>query len=146
MLWIIGAARVSRSVRHHHACSPISSTWIWRFSQHRSSTHLSRRWVGECAFYILALARPDGICLHLKAHESTRARMRRSARSARLLRTCRQRPDASGAEIREFDVGYELRPSDPSSRFLLRPDTLQRVAALGASLAVTYYRRDINDA
>jgi len=39
-----------------------------------------------------------------------------------------------------FDVGYELQHSERSSRFALRPDTLQRVAKLGADLAVTYYR------
>lgn len=47
---------------------------------------------------------------------------------------------------KEFDVGYELRPSERSSRFSIRLDTLQRVARLGASLTVTYYRRDTDDA
>lgn len=47
----------------------------------------------------------------------------------------------SGARA-DFDVGYELRSSEPSSRFTLRPKTLQRVAALGATLTVTYYRGD----
>jgi hypothetical protein len=46
---------------------------------------------------------------------------------------------------KEFDVGYELRPSERSSRFSLRPDTLERVAKLGATLTVTYYRGDAND-
>ena len=41
-----------------------------------------------------------------------------------------------------FDVGYEFRPSERSSHFSLRPDTLARVSNLGATLAVTYYRRD----
>ena len=41
-----------------------------------------------------------------------------------------------------FDVGYEFRRSDWSSHFSLRPDTLARVSNLGATLAVTYYRRD----
>ena len=41
---------------------------------------------------------------------------------------------------KEFDVGYELRPSQRSSRFTLRHDSLQRIANLGANLAVTYYR------
>ena len=41
-----------------------------------------------------------------------------------------------------FDVGYELRATEKCSRFKLRPDTLERVAKLGASLAVTYYRRE----
>ena len=43
---------------------------------------------------------------------------------------------------KEFDVGYELRRSERSLRFSLRPDTLQRVAALGARLTVTCYRND----
>jgi hypothetical protein len=43
---------------------------------------------------------------------------------------------------REFDVGYELRASEQSSRFSLRPDTLERIAKLGAILTVTYYRGD----
>ena len=47
---------------------------------------------------------------------------------------------------KEFDVGYELRPSERSSRFSLRPDTLERMAKLGAILTVTYYRGDSNDA
>jgi hypothetical protein len=44
-----------------------------------------------------------------------------------------------------FDVGYELRASEQSSRFSLRPDTLERIVKLGASLTVTYYRRDADD-
>lgn len=47
---------------------------------------------------------------------------------------------------KEFDVGYGLRSSERSLRFSLRPDTLQRVAALGASLTVTCYRDDDVDA
>jgi hypothetical protein len=39
-----------------------------------------------------------------------------------------------------FDVGYELRPGERLSRFGLRTDTLQRIATLGATLAVSYYR------
>lgn len=50
------------------------------------------------------------------------------------------------AARREFDVGYELRPSERSSRFTLRSDTLERVAELGASMAVSYYRGGTNDA
>jgi hypothetical protein len=50
------------------------------------------------------------------------------------------------AANKEFDVGYELRPSERSSRFSIRPDTLERVAKLGGTLTVTYYRRDANDA
>lgn len=40
---------------------------------------------------------------------------------------------------KEFDVGYEWRRSGRALRFSLRPDTLQRVAALGAILTVTCY-------
>jgi hypothetical protein len=47
---------------------------------------------------------------------------------------------------KEFDIGYELRASERSARFSLRPDTLERVAKLGATLTVTYYRGDANDA
>jgi len=46
---------------------------------------------------------------------------------------------------KQFDVGYELRPSEHSSRFTLRPDTLARIASLGACLTVTYYRGDTDD-
>lgn len=41
---------------------------------------------------------------------------------------------------KRFDVGFELRPSERVSRFTLRTDTLMRVAKLGATLAVSYYR------
>jgi hypothetical protein len=41
---------------------------------------------------------------------------------------------------KEFNVGYELRPSESYSFFSLRPDTLERIAELGAKLVVTYYR------
>ncbi len=51
-----------------------------------------------------------------------------------------------GRARKEFDVGYEVRPSERSSRFSLRPDTLKRVAKLGATLTVTYYRGDADDA
>jgi len=47
---------------------------------------------------------------------------------------------------KEFDVGYELRPSERSSHFSLRPDTLERIVKLGATLTVTYYRGEPNDA
>ena len=46
------------------------------------------------------------------------------------------------AAHKEFNVGYELRASELFSQFRLRPDTLHRVANLGATLAVTYYRSD----
>jgi hypothetical protein len=44
------------------------------------------------------------------------------------------------ASTKEFDIGYELRPFERSLRFSLRADTLQRIATVGASLAVTYYQ------
>ena len=44
------------------------------------------------------------------------------------------------AARKEFDVGYDLRPSEFSSRFTLRADSLQRIASLGGALAVSYYR------
>jgi hypothetical protein len=44
------------------------------------------------------------------------------------------------AARKEFNVGYELRPSERYSSFSLRPDTLERIAKLGAKLVVTYYR------
>lgn len=49
------------------------------------------------------------------------------------------------AAHKQFDVGYELRLSERLSRFSLRPDTLERVAKLGATLTVTCYRGDTND-
>jgi len=39
-----------------------------------------------------------------------------------------------------FDVGYELRPNERSSRFILKSATLKQVVSLGATLAVTYYQ------
>jgi hypothetical protein len=46
----------------------------------------------------------------------------------------------NAATIREFDLGYETRLSDRrSNRIGIRPSTLRRVAALGATLAVTLY-------
>ena len=47
----------------------------------------------------------------------------------------------NGAE-KHFDIGYELPPEMAASRFALRPDTLLRVAKLGAALAVTHYIRN----
>lgn len=38
-----------------------------------------------------------------------------------------------------FDIGCELRPSERSSQFALEPATVSRVAALGATIGVTYY-------
>ena len=48
--------------------------------------------------------------------------------------------------IKEFDVGIEQWPTERCSRFSLRPDTLLRLAALGANLTVTVYRRDASEA
>jgi len=50
------------------------------------------------------------------------------------------------ATRRDFDVGYELRPSERFSRFSLRTDTLKRMAKLGGTLTVTYYRGETDDA
>lgn len=47
------------------------------------------------------------------------------------------------AERREFDIGYESRlSSQRAHRFRIRPNTLRRVAMLGASVAVTLYRQE----
>jgi hypothetical protein len=60
----------------------------------------------------------------------------------RLPRTARRLWNKSR---RTFDVGYELRASERSSSFSLRPDTLKRIVKLGASVAVTCYRGDAKD-
>ena len=39
-----------------------------------------------------------------------------------------------------FDLGYDLRPAEQWIHFALRPDTLTRLATLGAALAVSVYR------
>ena len=39
-----------------------------------------------------------------------------------------------------FDVGCEILAKDKRVEFALRPDTIQRIGSLGASLAVTCYR------
>jgi len=41
---------------------------------------------------------------------------------------------------KEFNVGYDLRPTERCSSFSLRTRTLQRISSLGATLGVTYYR------
>jgi hypothetical protein len=48
------------------------------------------------------------------------------------------------ATVRQFDVGYDTQPAPahPAARFALRPDTIGRVARIGASLAVTVYPPD----
>lgn len=40
---------------------------------------------------------------------------------------------------KEFDIGFEFQPDARFSKFVLRQDSLQRVAKLGATLAVTFY-------
>jgi hypothetical protein len=48
------------------------------------------------------------------------------------------------ATVRQFDVGYDAQPTPghPAARFILRPDTIGRVARLGATLAMTVYPPD----
>ena len=41
---------------------------------------------------------------------------------------------------KRFDVGYTLRSAERWTHFALRPDTLARLAVLGAALAVSVYR------
>jgi hypothetical protein len=41
---------------------------------------------------------------------------------------------------KQFDIGYEWAPGLNTSQFSLRPDTLLRVAQLGARLTITHYR------
>ena len=44
------------------------------------------------------------------------------------------------AHRKELDIGYEVRLVEArANRFAIRPDTLRRVAKIGASLAVTIY-------
>jgi hypothetical protein len=43
---------------------------------------------------------------------------------------------------KEFNVGYDVVPSERASAFTLRSDTLERMARLKADLVVTYYRGD----
>jgi hypothetical protein len=88
---------------------------------------------------------------HLLALESSREHRSADAAIHALCAVVESLPPAprrvwSTAARKEFDVGYELRASERASRFTLRPDTLERVARLGATLAVTYYRGDANDA
>lgn len=88
---------------------------------------------------------------HLLALESSREQKGADATIHALCAAVESLPPAarrvwSAAARKEFDVGHELRPSERSSRFTLRPDTLERVARLGATLAFTCYRRDADDA
>ncbi|EEF60868.1 hypothetical protein [Pedosphaera parvula] len=51
------------------------------------------------------------------------------------------------AQSKKFDVGYEARlSSQPSNSIKLRPSTVRRLASLGASLAVTFYREEKEEA
>lgn len=53
----------------------------------------------------------------------------------------------NGARRKEFDLGFEAQfASDLVNQFRIRTDALGRVAALGASLAVTFYREEKTDA
>jgi hypothetical protein len=86
---------------------------------------------------------------HLLALETSHEHKGPDATIHALCRIVERLPPAArriwNAARKEFDVGYELRPSERWSRFALRPDTLERMARLGARLAVTYYRRETND-
>lgn len=47
------------------------------------------------------------------------------------------------AQRKTFDIGYETRlSSELANQFQLRPTTLRRLAALGATLAITIYREE----
>ena len=46
------------------------------------------------------------------------------------------------AAEKQFDIGYEIGSEHVASRFTLRNDTVQRIARLGASLAITHYSPD----
>jgi hypothetical protein len=87
---------------------------------------------------------------HLLSLESSRQHKGADATIHALCAVVERLPSAErriwDASHREFDVGYELRASERSSRFSLRPDTLERISELGAFLTVTYYRGDTNDA
>jgi hypothetical protein len=50
--------------------------------------------------------------------------------------------DWTVARKKDFNVGYELRTSDRSLCFTLRPDTLQRLVNVGATLTLTCYHYD----
>ena len=50
------------------------------------------------------------------------------------------------AAQKRFDLGYELRSTEQWTHFALRPDTLARLAALGAALAISLYREGLGAA
>ena len=83
---------------------------------------------------------------HLLVLESSRQHKKPDAAIAALCSAVEHLAPAAKriwqAASKDFDVGYELRSSERSSRFTLRPGTLERVARLGATLTVTYYRED----
>ncbi|MFZ2643274.1 MAG: hypothetical protein WA117_19940 [Verrucomicrobiia bacterium] len=48
------------------------------------------------------------------------------------------------ADKKEFDLGYEMRlSSELANRFTIRPRILRRIAVLGATVAVTVYRKNM---
>lgn|SRR6185295_10412945 len=47
------------------------------------------------------------------------------------------------AQSKQFDIGYEARlSSERANRFSIRPNTIRRVAKLGAGFTTTLYRED----
>jgi len=83
---------------------------------------------------------------HLLVLESSRQHKKPDAAIAALCSAVEHLTPAAKriwqAASKDFDVGYELRSSERSSRFTLRQATLERVARLGATLTVTYYREE----
>lgn len=49
------------------------------------------------------------------------------------------------AKRRVFDVGYDLPPGSRSVHVALQPDTLERIVALGATVAFSCYREDSSE-
>jgi hypothetical protein len=50
------------------------------------------------------------------------------------------------AHRKEFDIGYEARlSSQRANHFKVHPSTVRRMAKVGASLAVTFYREEKSD-
>ena len=48
----------------------------------------------------------------------------------------------NGAYRRTFNVGYEINDSSESFRSELAPETMERIARVGASVIVVIYQRD----
>jgi hypothetical protein len=57
---------------------------------------------------------------------------------------CRQIWDQCCSRV--FDIGYDSGDSPRCFRSVIHPQTIQRVASLGAAIMVTIYRRSKNDA